>query len=60
METTVATVARVDSEREGVIGLFRITPICGARSPCLAMLTAIRKLLIPLIGYYTKLPRSVV
>ena len=23
METTVATVARVDSEREGVIGLFR-------------------------------------
>ena len=60
METTVATVARVDSEREGVIGLFRITPICSARSPCLAMLNAMRKLLITLIGYYSELPRSVV
>ena len=33
--------------------LYQINPICSARSPCLAMLTAIRKLLIPLIWYYT-------
>ncbi len=32
--------------------LYQINPICSARSPCLAMLTAIRKLLIPLIWYY--------
>ncbi len=33
------------------IALYQINPICSVRSPCLAMLTAIRKLLIPLIWY---------
>ena len=34
------------------VTLYQINGICSARSPCLAMLTAIRKLLIPLIWYY--------
>ena len=38
--------------------LYRITPICSARSPCLATLCYIKRLLIPLIGYYSELPRS--
>ena len=32
--------------------LYQINEICSVRSPCLAMLTAIRKLLIKLIWYY--------
>ena len=49
---TVRKLTAIGETVENIDVLYPINGICSARSPCLAMLTAIRKLLITLIWYY--------